>query len=103
MKQYIKFYKEAKGELPRIYCDMDGVLCDFVLAAKMATGQNWVGLRTGIAQALLDKTTPMPKIRMSKKTLFKKSLGKTKIEVNPSVDIGVASGGKNTGSGNNLG
>ena len=47
MKQYIKFYKEAKGELPRIYCDMDGVICDFVLAAKMATGQNWVGLRTG--------------------------------------------------------
>ena len=34
MKQYIKFYKEAKGELPRIYCDMDGVICDFVLAAK---------------------------------------------------------------------
>lgn len=62
-----------------------------------------VPLRTGIAQALLDKTTPMPKIGMSKKTLFKKSLGKTKIEVNPSVDIGVASGGKNTGSGNNLG
>ena len=47
MKQYIKFYKEAKGELPRIYCDMDGVICDFVLAAKMATGQNWLGLRTG--------------------------------------------------------
>ena len=47
MKQYKKFYREAKGDLPRIYCDMDGVLCDFVLAAKMATGQNWVGLRTG--------------------------------------------------------
>ena len=47
MKQYKKFYREAKGDLPRIYCDMDGVLCDFVLAAKMATGQNWLGLRTG--------------------------------------------------------
>ena len=62
-----------------------------------------VPLRTGIAQALLDKTTPMPKIEKSTKKLFKKSLGKTKIEVNPDVDIGVASGGKNTGSGNNLG
>ena len=41
MKQYIKFYKEAKGELPRIYCDMDGVLCDFEYAANKATGQVW--------------------------------------------------------------
>ena len=32
--------------MPRIYVDMDGVLCDFVLAAKRATGQNWVGLRS---------------------------------------------------------
>ena len=62
-----------------------------------------VPLRTGVAQALLDKDTPMPKIEKGTKKLFKKSLGKTKIEVNPNVDIGVASGGKNTGSGNNLG
>ena len=47
MKQYIKFYKEAKGELPKIYCDMDGVLCDFEYAANKATGQVWGGLRTG--------------------------------------------------------
>ena len=47
MKQYKKFYREAKGDLPRIYVDMDGVLCDFVLAAKRATGQNWQGLRSG--------------------------------------------------------
>ena len=33
MKQYKKFYREAKGDLPRIYCDMDGVLCDFVYYA----------------------------------------------------------------------
>ena len=62
-----------------------------------------VPLRTGVAQAMLDKTTPMPKIEKGTRKLFKKSLGRTKIEVNPSVDIGVASGGKNTGSGNNLG
>jgi hypothetical protein len=47
MKLYKNFYREAKGDLPRIYCDMDGVICDFVLAAKKATGQNWVGLRDG--------------------------------------------------------
>ena len=47
MKQYIKFYKEAKGELPRIYCDMDGVLCDFEYAANKVTGQVWGGLTTG--------------------------------------------------------
>ena len=61
-----------------------------------------VPLRTGIAQALLDKSTPTPKIRKRVKSLFNKSLGKTKIEVNPNVDIGIASGGKNTGSGSNL-
>ena len=61
-----------------------------------------VPLRTGVAQALLDKDTPMPKIQSKTKKLFTKSLGKTKVEVNPSVDIGVASGGKNTGSGRNL-
>ncbi|MBC8429998.1 MAG: hypothetical protein H8D92_01235 [Pelagibacteraceae bacterium] len=58
-----------------------------------------VPLRTGVAQALLDKTTPMPKIDKGEKKLFKKSLGKTKIEVNPDVEIGVASGGKQTDSG----
>ena len=61
-----------------------------------------VPLRTGVAQALLDKDTPMPKIKSKVKKLFTKSLGKTKIEVNPNVDIGIASGGKNTGSGRNL-
>jgi len=47
MKLYKDYYREAKGDLPRIYCDMDGVLCDFILQAKRATGQNWEGLRTG--------------------------------------------------------
>ena len=35
MKKYKDYYREAKGDLPRIYCDMDGVLCDFVLWANM--------------------------------------------------------------------
>ena len=47
MKNYKGFYREAKGNLPHIYCDMDGVLTDFVLAAKKATGQNWEGMRHG--------------------------------------------------------
>ena len=47
MKNYKNFYKEAKGNLPHIYCDMDGVLSDFVLAAKKATGQDWEGMRHG--------------------------------------------------------
>ena len=38
MKNYKIFYKEAKGNLPHIYCDMDGVLCDFIVQAKKATG-----------------------------------------------------------------
>ena len=34
MRDYKELYREAKGDMPRIYVDMDGVLCDFVLAAK---------------------------------------------------------------------
>jgi len=60
-----------------------------------------VPLRTGIAQALLDKSTPNPKTNKKVRTLFKKSLGKTKIEVNPDVDIGIYSNGKNAGNGLN--
>ena len=60
-----------------------------------------VPLRTGVAHALLDKDGPMPKIEKGEKKLFKKSLGKTKIEVNPDVEIGIASGGKNAGNGLN--
>ena len=47
MRDYKEFYREAKGDMPRIYVDMDGVLCDFILAAKRATGQDWTGLRSG--------------------------------------------------------
>jgi len=60
-----------------------------------------VPLRTGLAQALLDKNTPNPKTNKKVKTLFKKSLGKTKIEVNPDVDIGIYSNGKSAGNGLN--
>ena len=156
MRDYKELYREANGDMPRVYVDMDGVLCDFILQAKRATGNDdnkvadlktklskekdtdalekqivvlqgqinllkvsleneknktvkpepnpdtgEVPLRTGLAQALLDKNTPNPKTNKKVKTLFKKSLGKTKIEVNPDVDIGIYSNGKNTGSGSN--
>ena len=38
MIDYKNYYREAKGLKTRIYCDMDGVLCDFMTAAKKATG-----------------------------------------------------------------
>ena len=38
MRDYKEFYREAKGQKTRIYCDMDGVLCDFIVQAKKATG-----------------------------------------------------------------
>ena len=59
-----------------------------------------VPLRTGLAQALLDKSTPPPDIKSLDKKKLKMSLRKTKIEVNPDVEIGVFSGGKQTTSGN---
>ena len=58
-----------------------------------------VPLRTGVAQAILDKTTPMPKLSGDKKEKVKVG-GKTKIEVNPKVDIGIYSGGKTANTGN---
>jgi hypothetical protein len=41
MRDYKNFYREAKGQQTRIYCDMDGVLCDFMTAAKKATGMTF--------------------------------------------------------------
>ena len=47
MKDYRNFHIEAKNSnLPFIFCDMDGVLSDFVKAANKVTGLNWEGLRT---------------------------------------------------------
>tara|TARA_B100001063_G_scaffold149176_1_gene139189 strand:+ start:54 stop:671 length:618 start_codon:yes stop_codon:yes gene_type:complete len=59
-----------------------------------------VPLRTGIAQAMLDKTTPQPQLKKVSAKKFMKSLGKSKIEVNPDVEIGVYSGGKKVPNGN---
>ena len=59
-----------------------------------------VPLRTGVAAALLDKNGPKPKIEKDNKKKLKMSLGKTKIVVDPDVDIGQISGGIQTGTGN---
>ena len=55
-----------------------------------------VPLRTGIANAILDKKIDTKKLIKSKKKEEIPVGGKTKIEVNPNADIGVFSGGVNT-------
>ena len=59
-----------------------------------------VPLRTGVAAALLDKDGPSPKIVKDNKKKLKMSLGKTKVKIDPDVDIGQISGGIQTGTGN---
>ena len=59
-----------------------------------------VPLRTGVAAALLDKNGPKPNDKKENKKKLKMSLGKSKITVDPDVDIGQISGGIQTGTGN---
>ena len=59
-----------------------------------------VPLRTGIANAILDKKIDTKKLVKSKKNDELSVGGKTKIEINPKVDIGVFSGGNNTNNAN---
>ena len=59
-----------------------------------------VPLRTGLANAILDKKMNSKKLIQTKKKEEIKVGGKTKIEVNPDKDIGNFSGGMRTNSGN---
>ena len=61
-----------------------------------------VPLRTGVAQAILDKDGKSGKVLGKKEKKEKVSVGKgqTKVEINPDVNIGQGSGGGDTGSGN---
>ena len=59
-----------------------------------------VPLQTGIGNAILSKDGPKPKIEKDNKKKLKMSLGKSKITVDPDVDIGQISGGIQTGTGN---
>ena len=59
-----------------------------------------VPLRTGVAQAILDKKGPKPNLEKSKKEKVKLSSGQSKVEVNPDVAIGQISGGNKASTGN---
>ena len=59
-----------------------------------------VPLRTGIAQAILDKNTPKPKTKKDKKEKISIGKGQTKIEVDPEVKMGIHSGGATVDTGN---
>ena len=59
-----------------------------------------VPLRTGIGAALLDKDGPQPKIEKSKKEKVKLNSGKSKITINPDVNLGQISGGTKVNTGN---
>ena len=59
-----------------------------------------VPLRTGIAQAILDKNTPQPKLKKGKKEKVSIGKGQTKIEVDPEVKMGIHSGGATVDTGN---
>ena len=59
-----------------------------------------VPLRTGIAQAILDKNTPQPKLKKDKKEKVSIGKGQTKIEVDPEVKMGIHSGGATVDTGN---
>jgi len=66
--------------------------------ANPVTGE--VPLRTGLANAILDKKIDTKKIVQAKKKEMIKVGGKTKIEIDPNKDIGQYSGGMRTNSGN---
>ena len=59
-----------------------------------------VPLRTGVAAALLDKKGPKPDVEKQAKTKVELSKKKSKIEINPDVEMGVFSGGNKMNQGN---
>ena len=73
---------------------------EILIAPEPNSDTGEVPLRTGIAAALLDKKGPSPKIVKDNKKKLKMSLGKTKVTIDPDVDIGQISGGIQTGTGN---
>ena len=59
-----------------------------------------VPLQTGIGNAILSKDGPKPKIEKDNKKKLKMSLGKSKIIINPDVNLGQISGGIKVNTGN---
>ena len=73
---------------------------DLLIAPTPHPDTGEVPLRTGIAAALLDKEGPNPKIEKDNRKKLKMSLGKTKITINPDVNLGQISGGTKVNTGN---
>ena len=73
---------------------------EILIAPEPNSDTGEVPLRTGIAAALLDKKGPQPKIEKDNRKKLKMSLGKTKIIINPDVNLGQISGGTKVNTGN---
>jgi hypothetical protein len=74
---------------------------DLLIAPTPHPDTGEVPLRTGVAAALLDKNGPKPKVdKESNRKKLKMSLGKTKITIDPDVNLGQISGGTKVNTGN---
>ena len=96
----------AKGEVERLKDQVQRLKLELeneknkVVKPEPNPDTGEVPLRTGVAQAMLDKKGPKPNLEKSKKEKVKLSSGQSKIEVNPDVQIGQISGGNKASTGN---
>jgi len=96
----------AKGEVERLKDQVQRLKLELeneknkVVKPEPNPDTGEVPLRTGVAQAILDKKGPKPNLEKSKKEKVKLSSGQSKIEVNPDVPIGQISGGNKASTGN---
>ena len=96
----------AKGEVERLKDQVQRLKLELeneknkVVKPEPNPDTGEVPLRTGVAQAMLDKKGPKPNLEKSKKEKVKLSSGQSKIEVNPDVPIGQISGGNKASTGN---
>ena len=96
----------AKGEVERLKDQVQRLKLELeneknkVVKPEPNPDTGEVALRTGVAQAMLDKKGPKPNLEKSKKEKVKLSSGQSKIEVNPDVPIGQISGGNKAHTGN---
>ena len=96
----------AKGEVERLKDQVQRLKLELeneknkVVKPEPNPDTGEVPLRTGVAQAILDKKGPKPNLEKSKKEKVKLSSGQSKVEVNPDVSIGQISGGNKASTGN---
>jgi len=96
----------AKGEVERLKDQVQRLKLELeneknkVVKPEPNPDTGEVPLRTGVAQAILDKKGPKPNLEKSKKEKVKLSSGQSKVEVNPDVPIGQISGGNKASTGN---